>query len=205
MNIANFSRVSPSTSITPRTHLTTAFAVVISTAAFYSAEDVGYSQTRLPFVDYTEVSSLSKASSSVPSAGTTSFDKRAPSSGSMARVEQEIEWVPSSLDRIENLGSLPANWGGEGYQRAAESAVGDAERFLMKLVHIGMSIPPAIGLDDDGSFSFHIAANDLIADLSVHADGTYSYFAQRGEAEVFSDSKDIDGPIDEQLAQILKT
>ncbi|MEP0146328.1 hypothetical protein [Pseudophaeobacter sp.] len=204
MTNSSFSHTSSSTTKVSHTHLTTAFAVLISTIALNGSENETQSEMRSSSINLFDVSSSSKAFNPAPSTGGVANQEGA-SSGSMTLSGPEVEWMTSSLDRIERLGSLPANWGGEGYQRATETAVGDAERFLTKLAHIGISTPPAIGLDDDGSFSFHIASGDLVADFSIHADGTYSYFAQRGQSEIFSDSTAIDGPIHDQLARILVT
>ncbi|MEP5730192.1 MAG: hypothetical protein ABJL67_12575 [Sulfitobacter sp.] len=113
-------------------------------------------------------------------------------------------WLDESFVRIEKLGSLPDGWAGDGYVAAQETASFDAERLLVKLIRAGLKVKPAIGLDDDGTYSFHIADGKLIADLSVYADGTYSYFAEIPGHEVFSDESPIDGAIDHGLAELLK-
>lgn len=113
------------------------------------------------------------------------------------------DWVQACLDRIEKLGRLPKDWGGEGYCAATPDVVSDAERFLLKLVHLGVTMQPAIGLDDDGSFSFHFNSGTVLADLSVHSGGVYSYYAKMGNTEAYSDESSVDGKIDDLLAEII--
>lgn len=112
-------------------------------------------------------------------------------------------WLEESLARIGKLSALPDGWAGEGFVAAQDDTSFDAERILVKLVHAGLKVKPAIGLDDDGTFSFHISDGEMIADLTVHADGTYSYFAEVSGHEVFSEESPIDGEIDHGLAAIL--
>lgn len=191
---------------TPSGHFSnvhTAFVVALSTVAFAGVSpprnfkdylaDINFSPVEHPTAPRTE-----------PRSELSNSSFNASSSGQNVEAKTAQSWLTESLDRIEKLGSFPADWAGEGYVKASSSVVGDAERFILKLAHSGVNTRPAIGLDDDGSFSFHISDEGLIADLSIHPDGTYSYYAKRGSAEAFSETSKINGPLDQNLLDILK-
>lgn len=190
-----------STSVAPRSQIGTAFAVAVSTLT------IGGDALQQPTpVRQKIVSQFSTSSTYGPNAPTVSDENAFNGGTSVEQVyeaENEPQWMQDSLNRIKKIGSLPENWAGSGFNRASERAVVDAERFLLKLVHLGLSIPPVIGLDDDGSFSFYLARENFVADLSIRDDGTYSYYAQLGDDEISSEDSSIDGPIDQQLADML--
>lgn len=126
-------------------------------------------------------------------------------SSSIRKFEEKTlpEWTEKSLIRLENLAALKKDWAGPGFETASAQAIADAERFILKLNHLGVKTPPAIGLDDDGSISLHFSADGMTADLSIHKDGTYSYFAEIGENMAYSDESMVNGNIDGKLIEIL--
>ena len=190
-----------STSVVPGSQIKTAFLVAVSTSTIGSAALPQSTPVRQNIVSQFSVSST--CSVNVPNVSDGSAFNGGTSVTQAYKAENEPQWMQDSLNRIKKIGSLPENWAGSGFNRASEKAVVDAERFLLKLVHLGLSIPPAIGLDDDGSFSFYLARENFVADLSIRDDGTYSYYAQLGDDEISSEDSSIDGPIDQQLADML--
>jgi len=113
-------------------------------------------------------------------------------------------WVTESRARIEALAKLADGWAGDEYSAATDMAVIYADLFVQRLATAGLTVKPVVGLDSDGSFSFHIASDGLLADISVYDDGTYSFYAKGNGQTAYSDESAVVGVLDESLAAMLK-
>ncbi|WP_162620464.1 hypothetical protein [Limimaricola cinnabarinus] len=113
------------------------------------------------------------------------------------------DWQPSAVARVFRLGHKRDGWKGPGSIGASGQAVDSVLALIDKLSLAGVDASPRIGLDEDGSFTVSWLDEDLVADVSVFPDGSYSFYAQRGELEAMSDEVSISAPLDPQLAEIL--
>ncbi len=99
-----------------------------------------------------------------------------------------------SFDRILELSELPDGWMGPESKAASREAISDAFALMKRFVNeLPEAQLPGIGLDSDGHVVFSWSTNNLIGNLSVYGDGTYSYFvensgktAREDEAQVMS-------------------
>lgn len=123
-------------------------------------------------------------------------------------------WVPNDtinsaisarelFEQISHLSSKLVGWKGANSVAADEHSVRDAIALARKLVQERISKYPAIGLDEDGSFTFYWKDPDFVIDLSVYGDGTYSFFARCGDKSYSVDEAHIADPINRELRSVL--
>lgn len=134
--------------------------------------------------------------------GSTSGDVATSDDRWIAAANDMVEFE-GLLDRIDHLAEKEAGWKGAESAKAPSGAIEDARVFLTHLSMLGTVELPAIGLDSDGEFSFLWRGDDFIANLSILGDGTYSYFARRGEQVARADDAKLSGGIDDALARII--
>lgn len=190
------------------TAITTAFVAGLSSSAAAHAEPTTHDVGVFDFAKSYETFRDSQSIAGWPALKWLTSDLNATiesvSSSSLKFDEATLpEWTEDSLIRLEKLASLKKDWAGPGFEAASSQAIADAERFILKLTHLGVKTPPAIGLDDDGSISLHFSEKEMTADLSIHKNGTYSYFAEIATETAYSDESNIDGNIDRKLIEIL--
>tara|TARA_R100001369_G_scaffold72547_1_gene100872 strand:- start:856 stop:1488 length:633 start_codon:yes stop_codon:yes gene_type:complete len=208
MNLAVAPKSLANSSGIPSTTITTAFVAMLSSTAIAHPEIVASDHDFLDFAKSYEIFRDSQSMAGLPTLHwpISDLDTVIENASSLSlKIEETTlqEWTEKSLSRLENLAALKEEWAGTGFDAASAQAIADAERFILKLNHLGVKIPPAIGLDDDGSISLHFSANKMTADLSIHKDGTYSYFAEVGEQTAYSDESKVNGNIDGKLIEIL--
>lgn len=112
--------------------------------------------------------------------------------------------VQDAHNRLRQIASLPEDWDGSGIAAPHQAAIKDASALIVQLAHAGIRLRPRIGPDSDGSISFlFMDGENPLADMSIFGNGTYSFYAERGERTAMSDEVHIGGPVPDELVAIL--
>jgi hypothetical protein len=107
-------------------------------------------------------------------------------------------------ERIEYLETLEDGWRGEGSVKAKKSTARDARFLIDRIFSLALDRPlPKIGLDSDGAFIFSWNSGGVVASLSIHDDGTYSYFIRNNDRFERSDGEKTSDPLDVRFARML--
>lgn len=114
-------------------------------------------------------------------------------------------WHSELKDRIKDLGRRPDGWKGPDSRAPETDAVDCALEMLHKLALAGIPRRPSIGLDFEGTFSFAWFDEDVSADMTVYADGTYSFFVSSNTCTASADDERIEEPIHSDLLNALQS
>lgn len=133
------------------------------------------------------------------SAGTSIASTEAPWAVS-APVTNPADWLHSALEKVSAYGSLTDGWKGEGTLSPSTAAIADASDLLYQFaVEMPDLSRPMISADEDGSICLYWLHGVMMANISVHGDGTYSYYAEGFDDPVRSDAMPIGQPLHPQL------
>ena len=108
----------------------------------------------------------------------------------------------SSIQRVLQLAEKQHGWKGKDSKAAEEKAILAALELLDKLTEENAPIPN-ITLHSDGSFGFSWTQPGLVADISIFADGTYSYDASRDGKVAKASNRKASEPLKSDLLGII--
>lgn len=119
---------------------------------------------------------------------------------------EELPAVPErAVAEMKVVRSLPNGWQGPGSLAASPATTGDAYELLSKMVtDLPEGVVPSIGLDSDGIIVMSWNDGVLAGSLSVHGDGTYSYYIERDGHAPQSGEANIAAPLPRKLVQIMQ-
>ncbi|MEQ1710939.1 MAG: hypothetical protein ABL908_06010 [Hyphomicrobium sp.] len=78
---------------------------------------------------------------------------------------------------IRALSGLDDGWKGPGSRAVTQAAIDDAECFTLATITADIRSPDHIGAASDGELVITWRAPDAVIDISLHGEGTYSYYA----------------------------
>ena len=120
-------------------------------------------------------------------------------------IEQLPDWYFDLVNRIESLCRHSDGWKGLGSHAPENDTKHFALQMLRKLALERIPGRPSIGLDFEGTFSFSWLDQDVSVDLTVHGDGTYSFFASSAEYSASVDEEPITKPLHSRLLSTLRS
>lgn len=106
--------------------------------------------------------------------------------------------------RIAAFGRLPQNAFVEDRIKPTRDTIADARGVLEKIALEAPDQPlPMIDLDGDGVIVMSWHDKGRVGSLTVHGDGTYSYYVKRGTAVAKRGDAKVSSPLDGALARVL--
>lgn len=107
----------------------------------------------------------------------------------------------AAWERIRSLGSLEDGWSGPGSIAPTQAAITDGETFTRLNILTTVGHPNHIGFASDGELVISWARQNLVLEVSIHGDRTYSYYAEVDGTRYYGD----DVPIKTQLPALIRT
>lgn len=115
----------------------------------------------------------------------------------------ESNWLRSSAARLNELGSRPDGWKGDGSVAPKKETIEDGLLLLDRLRLAGCSDAPMISADDDGEVIFFWKKGEDLLSLSLVGGGKYSFFARKAGKGKLGDDVPISKPIPVVIRHIL--
>lgn len=110
-----------------------------------------------------------------------------------------------SLGRLNYLRTLADGWLGEDSHGASEATGREAEVLLRRLHEEAPAAPlPVLGLDADGTIVMSWSGDGLTGSMTMHGDGTYSYFVRRHGVVASDAEAQVAHPIGPDLKRLLE-
>lgn len=108
-----------------------------------------------------------------------------------------------ALTTIRELGAYEDGWNGPNTQGPNQTAVDNAETFLLTL-DLMKTKPPFITLTDDGEIDFIWKSPTVTLDLGFFGDGTYSYFSRANGRTYRGDDILASEPLPPEVLELLR-
>jgi len=109
---------------------------------------------------------------------------------------QSAAWLVEIVERIEAYRGKAVGWKGEGTFPPSERIIAEAIDLLTQFATEMPSLKaPSVSPDSDGEICIYWNYPPMMATISVHGDGTYSYYAEGYDVPARSDEETIGQPL----------
>lgn len=121
-------------------------------------------------------------------------------------ASQTAPWLQLVSREISRFCSVSDGWKGDNSVAPTAVAIDEALEMAVQLAAELPGIPtPLVGADADGYFCFYWNENDVMANLSIYGDGTYSFYAQNDFEHAEADEEIVGMPLPDRLLRVLSS
>lgn len=109
-------------------------------------------------------------------------------------------WLNTAFARVDAYDDVENGWKGEDFLAPSSQTIAEAKELLEQFaVDMPALSEPMISADSDGSICLHWREPPMMATVTAHGDGTYSFYAEGYGRPARSDSEQIGSPLPRTL------
>lgn len=105
-------------------------------------------------------------------------------------------WLEDAFGKVDAYSKVMDGWKGPYSVAPSQVTLSEAKELLEQFAVEMPSLPtPLISCDEDGSICLHWRSRPMMATVTAHGDGTYSYYAEGFAPAARSDAEEIGMPL----------